>query len=296
MEFTNLEGKKEKVKGGGVCIYCGRDGKAAKLTNEHTVPYSLGGNTELLEASCDQCSGITSYLDGYLANSVFNHFRVHLGLQSRSGHPEVLPATIGLPEGQKIVDLRPEDHPYFLNMPIWNPPGLMRDDAKITDDFSGYRTDVYWYVPQNIRQTLGLSEDSQAEIVNNVKPHNLNTFARGIAKIAYCTAVINYGLDGFIPLIIPQLILGEYPHVPYLVGPMPSPHPPANPRGQQHMVQFGHITYRNLKLLHARVRLFADSSSPDGGMPIYIVILGVERKRKIIPRRALPNPRDPILL
>jgi 5-methylcytosine-specific restriction endonuclease McrA len=91
MEFENLEGKKEHVKGGGVCIYCGCDGKENKLTSEHTVPYSLGGSTELLEASCEACGGITSYLDGYLAGAVFHHLRVHMGLQSRSGHPEVLP-------------------------------------------------------------------------------------------------------------------------------------------------------------------------------------------------------------
>jgi hypothetical protein len=164
------------------------------------------------------------------------------------------------------------------------------------DGFTNYRTDVYWYVPPNINQTLGLSDQDQFEIVNQVKPHNLNTFARGIAKVAYCTAVLRYGLDGFRPLVTPQIILGHYPHIPYLVGPAPSPHPPPSPRGQQHVIEFGDITYGRLKLLHARVRLFADSSSPDGGMPIYIVVLGVEGKRKIIPKRTLPHPRRPILL
>lgn len=296
MEFENIEGKKEKVRGGGVCIYCGCDGNENKLTSEHTMPYSLGGSTELLEASCSRCAAQTSYLDGYLANAVFGHFRVHAGLQSRSGHPEVLPVTVGLPEGQKIVDLRPEDHPYFLNMPMWDPPGLMQENVKLTDDFTNYHTDVYWYVPQNIRQTLGLSDDAQAHIINQVKPHNLSTFARGVAKIAYCTAIIKYGLDGFRSLIIPQLILGNYPHIPYFIGPFPRPHPSPALRGRQHLVEFGHITYKRLKLLHARVRLFADSSAPQGGMPIYIVILGVEQKCKIIPKRVLPNPRISILL
>jgi len=155
MEFESVEGKKEKVKGGGVCIYCGRDGNEYKLSSEHTMPYALGGSTELLGASCDICAGELSYVDGYLAHSVFNHFRVHLGLQTRSGHPDILPATIGLPEGQRSVDLSPTEHPYFLNMPMWDPPGIIRTGGKISDGFNNYRTDVFWHVPQNIRQTLG---------------------------------------------------------------------------------------------------------------------------------------------
>ncbi len=218
------------------------------------------------------------------------------GLQSRSGHPEVLPATIGLPEGQKIVDLRPEEHPYFLNMPMWNPPGLLRDDAKMTDGFTGYHTDVFWYIPENLRQTLGLDDKTAVEIVNQVKPHNVAAFARAIAKVAYCTAILKYGFDGFRPLIIPQLILGTYPHISYFVGPYPRPHRPPNQRGQQHFVEFGNTTYKNLKLLHANVRLFADSSAPQSGMPVYLVILGVEGRRRVIPKRILPNPRRPILL
>ncbi len=296
MEFENLEGKKERVKGGGVCIYCGCDGNEHKLSSEHTMPFSLGGSTELLEASCAMCGEVTSYIDGYLANAVFKHLRVHLGLKSRSGHPEVLPATIGLPEGQKIVDLSPAEHPYFLNMPMWDPPGLIRTGGKITDGFNNYRTDVFWHVPQNIRQTLGLSDDVDAKIINDLRPHNLSTFARAIAKIAYCTAVIKYGLDGFRPLVTTQIILGNYPHVPYFVGPLPAPHGPPAPRGQQHTVEFGTLTYERLKLMYANIRLFADSSAPQGGMPRYQVIFGVEGTRKIIPKPVLPNPRRAILL
>jgi hypothetical protein len=181
-------------------------------------------------------------------------------------------------------------------MPMWDPPGLLRDNANLADGFTGYHTDVFWYVPNNLRQALGLDENTQVEITNPVKPHNLPVFARAIAKIAYCTALLKYGLDGFRPLIIPQLILGTYPHIPYFVGPYPRPHRPPNPRGQQHFVEFGHITYKNLKLLHANVRLFADSGAPESGMPTYLVILGVEGKRKIMPRRVLPNPRHPISL
>jgi hypothetical protein len=60
-----------------------------------------------------------------MANAIFGHLRVHIGLQSRSGHLATLPATIELPDGHRAVELATSDHPYFLNMPIWRPPGFM---------------------------------------------------------------------------------------------------------------------------------------------------------------------------
>jgi HNH endonuclease len=38
----------------GACIYCGTTG--VKLTDEHIVPYSLGGSHVLRDASCLQCA------------------------------------------------------------------------------------------------------------------------------------------------------------------------------------------------------------------------------------------------
>jgi hypothetical protein len=54
MEVEDVAGKKVPVKGGGICIYCGWDGDG-DLRDEDTMPYSLGGNTELLGASCSDC-------------------------------------------------------------------------------------------------------------------------------------------------------------------------------------------------------------------------------------------------
>jgi 5-methylcytosine-specific restriction endonuclease McrA len=70
-EIEDVAEQKVPVQGGGVCIYCGWDGGEEGLRDEHTVPYSLGGNTVLLKASCADCEAITSYLDGYIANAAF---------------------------------------------------------------------------------------------------------------------------------------------------------------------------------------------------------------------------------
>src|SRR5438477_8029980 len=75
--LDNDNGKSVDVKDGGVCIYCGSDGGASGLRREHVVPFSLGGRYVLQKASCRACEDVTKKLDGYLANVIFRHFRVH---------------------------------------------------------------------------------------------------------------------------------------------------------------------------------------------------------------------------
>jgi hypothetical protein len=288
METENVAGKKEPVKAGGVCIYCGWDGGADGLRDEHIVPYSLGGNTELLKASCTDCERVTSYLDGYLAKAIFGHFRVHLNLQSRRGHDDTLPAIIELADGQRAVDLATAAHPFFLNMPIWRPPGVMRG-AQLSSGFGQAGRFTYWYVPPNLRDTIGLKDGDIARIIDTSRPHNLSTFARGLMKIAYCNAVMKYGLDGFRPLVAPDIILGKYPNIAYFAGSDPTRPSPPYPRGQQHSVGLGNFIYQNLKLLTAPIRLFGDSGAGDKGMPFYTVIFGAEGRCKIFPRQRAPR-------
>jgi hypothetical protein len=119
--------------------------------------------------------------------------------------------------------------------------------------------------------------------------YNLTTFARALAKIAYCNAVMRYGLDGFRPVMLPDIILGRYPNVAYFVGSDPTQPGPPYPRGQQHSVGLGDLTYKNLKLLTASIRLFGDSGAGDKGMPFYTVIVGAEGPRKVLPRPRLPK-------
>ncbi len=288
MTINDLQGKKLPVKGGGTCIYCGSDGGADGLRDEHAVPYSLGGTFELLEASCSDCEGITSYLDGYLANATYKHLRVHSSVQSRSGHPKLLPAHVGLPVGKKILDLAPKDHPYFLHMPVWNRPGIMRGLQPSTD-FGDVKAHVYWYTPPNIRETLGLKHGDMAEIQDTTPMPNLRTFARGIAKIAYCNAVATYGLDGFRSLVTPDLILGRYPNIPYFVGSDRNDPPPPEPPGCLHIVHHTDVTIGRLKYLAVRFRLFAHSGTRENGMPYYEVVVGTEGRPKARSRRPAPK-------
>ena len=286
-EIEDVAGKKVAVKVGGVCIYCGWDGGEDGLHDEHTVPYSLGENTELLEASCTDCEAITSYLDGYMANAIFGHLRVHMDLQSRSGHPATLPATIELADGQRAVELATGDHPCFLNMPIWQPPGFMIG-KQISEGFGNPGRFTYWYVPPKFRHVIGLKDGDIARIIDTAPPHNLSTFARGLAKIAYCNAVMKYGLDGFDTVGNPTSFLVDIRTSHTSWEAIRTPPSPPYARGRQHSVGLGSITYTHTKFLTATIRLFGDSGAGHKGMPFYTVIYGSEGKHRVVAKPRMP--------
>jgi hypothetical protein len=288
----DIQGQKVHVEGGGSCIYCGSAGGADGLHDEHIIPYALGGKTELLAASCSACEKITSYLDGYLANRTYKHARVHMGVQSRRGHPKVLPTLVAIEGDYRTFELEPSKHPYFLHMPVWRPAGII-SGLQPSSDFGDAKTHLYWYVPSDIRTTIGLRDGELAKIQDTTPAPNISTFARGIAKIAYCHAVFMFGLGGFRPLMLPDIILGRSPNIPYLVSSdLGDPEPPGTP-DVEHLVQRLNAPRSGPKLITILVRLFAHSGTPDNGMPVYEVIVGSEGRTKWVPR---PMPSLPKLI
>jgi hypothetical protein len=249
----------------------------------------------LLKASCSSCEAITSYLDGYLANQTYRFLRVHSKVQSRSGHPEALPAKFETVDGPKRLDLSPKDHPYFLHMPVWNAPGIMRGVLP-SSDFGPANAQVYWYVPPNIRDTLSLGHKDMAEIQDTTPMPNIQTFARAIAKVAYCQAVLRLGLDGFRPFATPDIILGKYTNVPYFVGCCRTNPPPPDQKGVLHAIHFTDVEYGRMKYITAQVRLFAHSGTAEHGMPLYEVVLGVETSHRVVQRWPSNKPPKKICL
>lgn len=272
METTDIQGR--KFPGYGRCIYCGCDGGDDGLGNEHIVPFSLGGNAEIEHASCRRCEGITSYLDGYLARHVFYEYRAHAGVQTRNPkqRPKSFQSEIVLSDRTELRDFQTGDHPYFLGLPVWGLPGILRGVLP-SDRFEHYMVHIYYLIPENIRETLYLTEEEPLQIRRG-GTINHTTFARAIAKIAYCHAVLHYGLDGFRPLVMPDLILGKYPNIAHFVGCEISDPPPPQPAGQLHSVNFSIMTAGRLRVIMVSVRLFAHSGTDTAGMPIYRVIIG----------------------
>jgi hypothetical protein len=276
----------------GRCIYCGAHENDAKLTSEHVIPYSLGGDAELPKASCLQCNGVTSALDGYLGKNSFYEYRVHAGVQTRrpEERPDALPATIEYVDRSEKMILPIADHPFFTILPLFGRAGLLQGEPA-TEVFPVWKAVSFYDIPNNLPATLRLrlGENARVHATGDI---NLTTFGRAIAKIAYCHAVIKFGLHGFRPLWMPDLILGRYHCVPYLVGSDVDHPPPPDRATLRHTVRFEVCEGERLNVFVASVRLFANSGTDERGMPIYHVVVGAKGSRKSIPvRRPLARHR-----
>jgi HNH endonuclease len=276
-DWDNIQGR--RYTSVGRCIYCGSDGGAKGLSDEHMVPFSLGGDAVLPKASCEACATETSKIELYLARHIFHGLRSHIGAPSRKKSlPSILSATISVGDQEGSYEFVAADQPFALMLPTWDYPGIMRQ-VQPTSDFQVCNVRAYNFMPGNLRQLLGLADDAPDPLVH-IGSGTLNNivFARAIAKIAYCNVVARYGLGGFRPLVLPDLILGRYPCVPYFVGSDPGVPSPPNTKNVRHAIQ---ITTANgeegLRFLLASVRPFAHSGTREHGMPIYHVVSGAPR-------------------
>src|SRR6266478_5809071 len=77
----------------GLCIYCGR---TEELTDEHVVPFALGGNLILPDASCSECNKITSAFEQRVLRGFMQHARVagHFPTRRPKERPTTIPIEI----------------------------------------------------------------------------------------------------------------------------------------------------------------------------------------------------------
>src|SRR5947209_1494414 len=137
----------------GRCIYCGSDGGSDGLSDEHLIPYSLGGDAVLPKASCKACATETSKIELYLARHIFREFRSHIGAPSRKKSlPATLMANVSVDEEQDTREFLAADHPFSLRLPIWDYPGIMRQ-AQPSVDFPVCSVRAYNFMPGNLRET-----------------------------------------------------------------------------------------------------------------------------------------------
>jgi HNH endonuclease len=260
----------------GECIFCGVSASDVELTDEHIVAFSLGGNAVILKASCKRCAAETSKLEHELGRKVYCDFRAHVNAPTRrkKERPTELPFTFSIAGGERQTKTVPiGEHPYFTAMPVWGLPGLF-EGRPIDAPFQEHKAHIFYWIPPNIKKILALDDGVVAEIPFPDFCIDHHRFARAIAKIAYCQAVAQFGLDRCRTSVLRDVILGKNPNVPYYVGcKLEEPPPPAD-RNVLHAIQIATQWARGRLFLVATVRLFANSGVEMHGSPIYEVVIG----------------------
>jgi hypothetical protein len=110
----------------GYCIYCGA--RSVELSDEHIVPFALGGDVVLPQASCATCAATTSNFERQVARNVLGPFRNRKGAPARrpKKRPETLTLELVDSDGsRREIELSPSSHPATLLLPDLPEPSIL---------------------------------------------------------------------------------------------------------------------------------------------------------------------------
>lgn len=238
----------------GRCVYCD---STDSLSDEHVVPYGLGGTWTLLDASCGDCRDTTSKIERIVLREHFFAVRTVTGMPSRrkASRPSKLPQKLEAAHGKMSVDLELDSHPAPLVFPFFaaSPPEGGNDTPL------RYRT--LRVAPRRGRlEEFAAQTNAEKWTIPCADPE---TFARFLAKVGYCFAVGSFGLENIREHYVRPLIRTGGPGIARWIS---SADPPSSVEndGAHHLS----AEVENNEII-ARIRLFAIP-----GSPIYSVIVG----------------------
>lgn len=237
----------------GCCIYCGARG--VELSDEHIVPYSLGGHHVIANASCHSCADVTKKFEQDVARGMWGDARVSYDAPSRRKKQRPKSLVFNDPENPRRKICVPyAEYPAPLIFYKMSNAGLLEGLSETTDI-------------SHLWQFIGLVDDVKAKqfeekfgIKLSVKfRHVPDSFARMIAKIGYGHILSILDLCDFRSLCVPY-ILGQKKNLSYIVGgSFNSPAPEIDKGYVLNTVGFGDA---NRIMLIAEVRLFANNETP----------------------------------
>lgn len=239
----------------GFCIYCGA---AGKLTDEHVVPYGLGGNSLILpKSSCGECAMTTGGLENSFLRLTTGRLREMLALPTRgktvrTGQCE-LQAYECLTDGQLIpanyfVRQPIKDAPIFYPVPILPPPAIFSDANGTTPAEVEFRAIL-------LNGKISDLPPGHRIYLGGFRPSDLY---RQLIKIAYGYAVGVLGPRTFKPLV-QEIILGKSEAFQHFLGCF-SDQP--SPNGKTVNLQQGFAEWHAKRYVIVRVQIFGQLPTP----------------------------------
>lgn len=252
----------------GVCIYCGN---TDSLTDEHVIPYGLGGDLVLNEASCSACCEITKKLEGRLLRGHWWPYRRFLGLKSRrpkEQNPD-LPVTVRHSDGVESKALLPISQQTIALVFELDPPSILRNEI-CTDIPSAPRVYMKHFaqLPSTVyidNKEYKLSGDDKLDVPVSFDASDLCRF---LAKVAHCYAISRRGTNACYEYYLPEIVLGKVEGALTYVGGADSPFIEKHLPGSAIHSLMDRV---NDGYLSVYIQLFRDKGDPP---PIYEVIVG----------------------
>ncbi len=244
----------------GICIYCGA--KDIDLTNEHIVPYSLGGAHVLRNASCRNCANFTKKFEQRIARDLWGDARTAFGAPTRRKRARK----------SHIVITDPNDRSNRLTVPAGEYPaglvfykmcqaGLLQGMPETIDLSNSWQLVVI----DDDKRRQNFVEKYRREPVIKFR-HVPDAFGRLLAKIGYGQVLTSLDPGDFRPICLPY-ITGDKGNLSYVVGGTLEDQLPETEHGYSlSTIAFG--SARRLMLI-ALIRLYANTHAP-----AYHVVVG----------------------
>jgi hypothetical protein len=241
----------------GRCIYCGAEDD---LSDEHIIPFALGGNLYVPKASCPRCRDLTSRFESRVLRGFMYRARVAGNFPTR--RPRERPNEVGVTlldgENPRNFPLPRQSAPGVLQLPIFEPPRFLQGQSN--PHGIGVRGLEAIHFGPNLEEVVrshGAAGLRQSDAIE------WEDFTRMLAKIGYSFTV---GVFGLVPLeqaLVLPFIRGETHDAGTWVG-SAQYELESEKRGALHGLAYEIYQDESEpphRLLVARVKLFASSGA-----------------------------------
>ncbi len=249
----------------GRCIYCGREG--ARLTDEHFLPFALGGVHVIAKASCDECADVTKRFEQDVARGMWGDARISYSAPSRRKSQRATHLwVVDAERADRRVKVPYADYPASMVFYKMHRSGFLEGLPATVDTSSAWQFSVI----------INEKRHAAFEAKYGFKPthrfrHVPDSFGRLLAKIGYGQVLSSLDPSDFHQVCIPY-ILGEKRNLSYIVGGIHKIPPPDSLGYVLNTLAFG---APDRLLLIAEIRLYANMHSLQ-----YHVVVGEARGHK----------------
>ncbi len=243
----------------GLCIYCGR---TEDLTDEHVVPFGLGGNLVLPDASCSECNKITSAFERRVLRGFMEDARVAGGFPTRrpKERPTSIPIQIKRDGNLESVQLPTSEALGMLVLPKLDRNAFLAGKpATHGVKVVGTQMISFGTQPKDVATALN------TRTLQSTAHVDATSFVRMLAKIGYSFAVASIGPYPLSEVPVLPLIQGKADDGSTWIGSADYRIEGVEDKKPQHALALVWVsgTYGDVaeKVLVAQVKLFANSGA-----------------------------------
>lgn len=198
------------------CAYCAT---TTGLSNEHIIPFGLGGRLVFPNSSCEPCRKETSKVEDFVLRRYLCALRSFLQLPSRKPSQRPDGYKLALRRGTRgwTQKVTLDKHPGIIQFAMFDPPGRVAGRPKIQETFNVRLIEALIFDDWQARLArLGADTATDRVTLNSL------ALARMLAKIGHSFAIAELGLEAFEEAYVTHLVRGEdAPDWNYWVGGIP---------------------------------------------------------------------------